>query len=130
MMTMKDWVSFFVGMALAAAGALPLLNKFNIGPESFALPWLPVSIFAYIVAIAGFYLMVNSIIEITNSNSIGWISFLLAGIFLAAGLLQVLNIFNVGPEWFSLNFISHTIYFVIFLIEGLFLMIATFAMEL
>lgn len=130
MMTMKDWVSFFVGALLAAAGALPFLNRFNVGPDWFELPWLPVSLFAYIVAIAGFYLMVNSVIEITNSNSIGWLSFLIAAVFMAAGVLQALNNFNIGPEWFSLSFIGHTIYYVIFLIEGLFLMIATFAMEL
>ncbi|NQV08981.1 hypothetical protein HQ529_03970, partial [Candidatus Woesearchaeota archaeon] len=116
MMDMKDWVSFFVGLALAAAGALPLLNKMGVGASWFELPWMPVSIFAYIVAIAGFYLMVNSVIEITNSNSIGWLSFLIAVVVMAVGALQVLSMFGIRAEWFSLSFISHTIYYVIFLI--------------
>jgi len=130
MMDMKDWVSFFIGLILACAGAFPLLNKMGVGPGWFELSRMPVSIFAYIVAIAGFYLMINSIIEITNSNSIGWLSFLIAGLLMAAGVLQVLNKFEVGPNWFELEFIRHTIYYIIFLVEGLFLMIATFAMEL
>ena len=130
MIEAKDYISFLIGAVLAAAGALPLLNKFNVGPSWFGLPWMPIQIFAYIVAIAGFYLMIESVIEITNSNSIGWISFLVAGLFLAVGVLQVLSAFNVGPSWFSLNFISQTIYHIIFVIEGLFLMIAMFAMEM
>ncbi len=68
MIDTKDWISFFVGLVLTVTGVLPLMNKFGIGPEWFKLEILPVNIFSYIVAIAGFYLMVNSDIEITNSN--------------------------------------------------------------
>lgn len=130
MMNMKDWVSFFIGLLLAGGGALPLLSRFGVGPDWFALPWMPVTIFAYIVAVGGFYLMVNSVIEITNSNSIGWISFLIAVVVMVAGVLQVLSIFGIGSSWFSLSWVNHTIYYIIFLVEGIFLMIATFAMEL
>ena len=130
MMQGKDWMSLFIGFLIAAMGALPLLSKMGVGPSWFAMEFLPVQIFAYIAAAAGFYLMVNSVIEITNSNSIGWISFMIAGLFLVVGLLQVLNKFGIGPGWFALTFIKQTVYHVIFLIEGLFLMIAAFAMEL
>jgi hypothetical protein len=74
--------------------------------------------------------MINSVIEITNSNAVGWISFLIAVIVMAAGILQSLYNFSIGPSWFALGFIKETIYYIIFTIEGIFLMIATFAMEL
>ena len=130
MMEMKDWISFFIGLILTAAGVLPLLSSFGIGPEAFALSFLPAEIFFYIVAVAGFYLMVNSVIEITNSNAIGWLSFLVAVLLLGVGVLQVLHKFSIGPDFFALSFISSTVYYIIFTIEGIFLMIATFAMEL
>lgn len=131
MMEAKDWISFFVGLVIACAGAMPLLNNFGVGPAWFAMEFLPVSIFSYIVAGAGFYLMVNSVIEITNSNAVGWISFLIALLFLTVGLLQTLHNFNVlKAEFFALSFITPVIYYVIFTIEGVFLMIACFAMEL
>ena len=126
----KDWISLFTGMILTALGGLPLLNKFGIGAEWFALPWLPLQFAAYVVAIAGFYLMINSIIEITNSNAIGWISFLIATVLMAAGVLQVLFRFGIGASWFELAFIQDTVYYIIFVVEGLFLMIAMFAMEM
>lgn len=132
MMEKKDWLSLLIGLIVFLAGLFPLLRKLNVGPEWFSLDRLgPIAnIFPYIVAGVGFYLMINSVIEITNSNSIGWISFLIAIIVLAMGMLQVLSHFDIGPSWFSLSFIKGTIYNVIFLVQGLFLMIAAFAMEL
>ena len=46
------------------------------------------------------------------------------------GILQVLHKFKIGPEWFALPFINETAYYIIFVIEGVFLMIAMFAMEM
>ena len=129
MIEAKDWISLFFGLIIAAFGVLPILNRFNIGPGWFTLEFLPIQIFAYIVAIVGFYLLVESIIEITNSNAIGWISFLIAGILMALGILVVLSRFNVGPSWFAIP-IGPLFYQIIFVIEGLFLMIAMFAMEI
>ena len=74
--------------------------------------------------------MVNSVIEITNSNAIGWISFLIAVLIMASGILQVLHKFAIGPTWFELTFISDLVYYIVFTVEGIFLMIATFAMNL
>jgi hypothetical protein len=130
MMEAKDWISGLVGALVAGLGALPLLNKFGTGPAWFALDFLPVTLFVYLVAGIGFYLMINSFIEITNSNRIGWTSFLIAIVCLAIGVLQALGRFGIGPEWFELSFINQTMYSVIFVVEGFFLMIATFAMEI
>ena len=131
MMEAKDWMSFFVGLAVACAGVFPLLKNFGMGPSWFALDFIQVSIFSYIAAVAGFYLMVNSVIEITNSNAIGWISFLIALSFLTVGLLQALHGFGIlKADFFALTIVTPIVYRVIFTIEGLFLMIACFAMEL
>jgi hypothetical protein len=84
----------------------------------------------WIVAGAGLYLAVNSVIEITNSNIVGWWSFGVATAVLIIGLLPLLHTFGIGPDWFAFKWLGRTIYNVIFIVEGFFLMVATFAMEL
>lgn len=124
MMQVRDWISGLIGAAIFLLGLLPLIGKFEF------LNNLPVSLLVWVVAGAGFYLMINSIIEITNSNIVGWWSFIIAGTVLLIGLLPLLYSFGIGPAWFEFNWLSRTAYNVIFVIEGFFLMIATFAMEL
>ncbi len=91
---------------------------------------LPVSLLTWIVAGAGLYLAMNSIIEITNSNIVGWWSFGIAGAALIIGLFPLLHSFHIGPAWFEFKWLTVTAYHIIFVVEGVFLMIATFAMEL
>ncbi|MBI5390798.1 hypothetical protein HZB02_04860 [Candidatus Woesearchaeota archaeon] len=133
MIETKDYLSLLAGFVLTALGLLPLLA--NLLPASvpswFAFSWVPTQIFSYLVAIFGFYLAVESIIEITNSNHIGWWSFLAAVIFFGLGLVQIMhNVGNIGPSWFSFSWIPAIAYYIIFIVEGLFLMIACFAMEM
>jgi hypothetical protein len=130
MLSAKDWLSFLIGAIVAAFGLLPILNRLNIGPSWFALEFLPIALFGYIVAAAGFYLMIESVIEITNSNAVGWISFLVAVVVLVIGILPTLARFGIGPGWFAFTWLSPLIYQIIFIVEGLFLMIAMFAMEM
>jgi hypothetical protein len=134
MMEAKDWLSFFVGLIVASMGALPLLNKFlGIGPAFFSLEFLPATIFIYAIAGIGFYLIINSFIEITNSNPIGWFSFLIAGLIVVTGVLKALGELGVVSGFLALPFlnaISPVFYQIIFVIEGLFLMLACFAMEM
>lgn len=130
MMQVKDWISLLVGAIVFCLGLFPVLNKTGAGPEWFGLNFLPVAIFTYIAAFAGFYLLVESVIEITNSNIIGWWSFIIASIILAVGVPPLLHGFGIGPEWFNFSWISQTIYYILFIIEGFFLMVACFAMEL
>ncbi len=124
MMQMRDWISGLAGAIIFLLGLLPLIGRFTF------LNNLPVSLVIWIVAGAGFYLAVNSIIEITNSNIVGWWSFGIALVVLIIGLLPLLHSFGIGSAWFEFKWLSKTIYNVIFVIEGIFLMIATFAMEL
>ncbi len=130
MMEFKDWMSFFAGAAMIALGGLPLLhNIIPNAPNTFALSWFPITLFTYILAGAGLYLLIDAIIEITNSNSVGWMTFLLGIVFLIIGLFPILN--TVGIIGFSLPFaLSPMAYYIMFVIEGIFLCIATFAMEL
>jgi hypothetical protein len=134
MIEAKDVISFIVGLLLFALGLLPLLAGFKIGPAWFDLfKFLPVTVFSWIVAVGALYLVIDSVIEITNSSAIGFISIIIAFICLAIGVLPILASFGIGPAFFSLDFLgafSKYLYNVIFMIEGLFLMIAMIAMEM
>jgi hypothetical protein len=134
MMEMKDYVSFLVGLIIFTFGLLPLLNKFGVGPDWFNFSaFLPTAVFAWIVAVAALYLVVDSVIEITNSSSIGFISIIIAFVCLAIGILPILNSFGIGPEFFGLGFFGSVVsivYSAIYMIEGIFLMLAMIYMEL
>ena len=123
-MQVRDWISGIVGLIIFLLGLLPLIGKFNF------LNGLPSTISVWIIAIAGLYLAVNSLTEITNSNIVGWWSFGVAIAVLIIGLFPLLHTFGIGPAWFEFNWLNRTAYNIIFIIEGVFLMIATFAMEL
>lgn len=130
MLQARDWLSFLIGVILGAMGLLPFLHSLGKGPEWFALSWLSVEILSYIIAAGGFYLIINSLIEITNSNIIGWISFFIAGLITLTGILKVLGEREIVTGFFAIGWISPMFYYFIFMILGLFLIIATFAMEL
>jgi len=121
---MRDWISGIAGAVILLLGLFPLMGKFDF------LNNLPVILLIWIISGAGFYLMINSIIEITNSNIIGWVSFGVAIGALVIGIFPLLHGFGIGPSWFEFAWIGRTVYNLIFIIEGIFLMIATFAMEL
>ena len=124
MMQMRDWLSGAFGLVIFLLGLLPIIGKFDF------LNSLPVSLLTWIVAGAGFWLAYSSIVEITNSNVVGWWSFGVAITVLVIGLFPLLHTFGVGPEWFAFKWLGRTVYNIIFIVEGFFLMIATFAMEL
>ena len=85
---MGRWV--LLGIVIFCAGLFPILNKFGKGPEWYAFQ-LPVSLLAWVLTIGGFYLIIDSIIEITNSNIIGGVSAIVAIIITATGVLNVLG---------------------------------------
>ena len=124
MMQTRDWISGLVGALIFLLGLMPILGKFTF------LGGLPITLLIWILAGAGFYLAINSIIEITNSNIVGWWSFIIAISILLIGLFPLLHSFGVGPGWFEFSWLTRTAYNILFIIEGAFLMIATFAMEL
>ena len=124
MMQPRDWISGLIGAVIFLLGLMPLIGNFDF------LNNLPVTLLTWIVAGAGLYLAMNSIIEITNSNIVGWWSFGVAIAVLIIGLFPLLHSFGIGPSWFEFNWLNRSAYNIIFIIEGVFLMIATFAMDL
>ena len=87
-------------------------------------------IFTWIAAVGGFYLIINSIIEITNSNIVGGVSFFTALAITGIGILKLFGDAGKLAGFLGMGWISPLIFQIIFLALGLFLMIATFAMEL
>ncbi len=133
MLEPNDIISGLVGFLLFAVGLLPILSKFNVGPDWFSLSFLPVTVITWILAVGALYLVIDSVIEITNSSPVGIISVILAFLFLTIGVLPVLHNFGIGPSFFSLDFLGGLgdyLYYGVCLAEGLFLMIAMFAMEM
>jgi hypothetical protein len=134
MMEAKDIISFIAGALLLALGLLPLLNKFGIGPDWFNVwSFLPITILSWIIAVGALYLVIDSVIEITNSSAIGFISIIIAFVCLLVGVLPILSGFGIGPAFFNLGFLggaSTMIFNIVLILEGLFLMIAMIAMEM
>ena len=123
MMQARDWVVGLMGTLLVLFGILPLFGMLlflnDITPK----------ILVWAVLIFSLILVYCAIVEITNSNVLGWVSFLIAigGVLLI--LLPILSSVGVGPSWFSYE-LPRGIFSVVFVIQGAFLMAATFAMEL
>jgi hypothetical protein len=134
MMEAKDILSFIVGLLLFALGVLPLLSKFSIGPAWFNVwKFLPVTVLSWIIAVGALYLVIDSIIEITNSSSIGFVSIIIAFACLLIGVLPILHGFGIGPSFFALSFlgaIGKYLFDIVLALEGVFLMIAMVAMEM
>ena len=129
MMEPSDWIAGLVGAVVFCLGLFPLLGAMGKGPAWFAFQ-LPVALLAWVVMIGGFYLVINSLVEITNSNPIGWISGLVALLVTITGILNVLGRAGKVTGFLAMGWIPSALYNIIFIILGFFLMIATFARKL
>lgn len=126
----RDWMSLLIGGVVFLMGLFPLLAQFGVGPAWFAMEFLPVTIISWVVAVAALYLVYASIVEITNSSVVGNISIIVAFLVLAVGLLPILKGFGIGPSFFALPWLTPLIYRIVFMVEGLFLIFAMWAMEM
>jgi len=122
MMQMRDWVIGAIGVVIGAIGLLSLIGFLPFELSKNALVW--------IAAIAGLILLYAAIIEITNSNIMGTVSIIAAGIILIISLLPALNSIGFLGSWAEFSWLGVTIYNLLLILEGVFLAIATFAMEL
>ena len=129
MMQARDWVSGAVGAALFLLGLLPFLHSFGKGSAWWSFS-LPIALMGWLVAIGGFYLIINSFIEITNSNIVGWVSLCIAAIITVLGVLHVLGSIGILSGFLAVQWIPSLMFNIIFMVLGLFLVIATVAMEL
>lgn len=122
----KGWVSLILGLVLMVLGVLPLLANFKVlasNPIAIVSNVLTANILQYIVAIAGLVLIIDAFMEM---DTIRVVSLIIGIIVLALGVIPVLNSFNIIG--FTIPFLTATIYQAIFVLEGLFLVIAAFAM--
>ena len=122
MMQMRDWMIGIIGIVIGAIGFLSLIKILPFGLSRGVLIW--------IAAIAGIILLYAAIVEITNSNIVGTVSIIAAGVALIFSLLPALNSLGILGSWASFSWVGETIYELILVIEGVFLAMATFAMEL
>ena len=121
----KGQISILVGLVIVALGLLPLLNTW--GMVSFTLPKIVLDVLPTIalftIPALAIFLFIDAIDE---DDTIKGLTIILGLVFLALGVIQLLNRFGV-IGW-ALP-ISDMVYQIIFAIEGLFLVIATFAMD-
>jgi hypothetical protein len=123
----KGWLSMIVGLVLLVIGLIPLLNGWSVIP--FGLPsfltGLISSIIVYLIAIGALYLIIEAFIE-DIGDPIGKITLIVGILIFALGIITLLNSF--GVIGFSIPFLNEMIYNILFMIEGIFLVIAAFVM--
>lgn len=123
MMQARDWIVGLVsGSIVGAIGVLSLFGYLPFDVSRNLLIW--------IAAIGGLLLFYASIVEITNSNIMGTVSIIVAGIVLVVSILPILNSFGWLGSWAEFKWLSDIVYKLLLVVEGVFLVIATFAMEL
>jgi len=122
MMQMRDWIIGAIGIIIGALGLLSLLKILPFSLSRSSLVW--------VAAIGGIILLYAAIIEITNSNIMGTVSIIVAGLVLIISLLPALNGIGILGNWAAFSWVGETFYKLILVIEGAFLAMATFAMEL
>lgn len=119
------WISLILGVILIALGLIPLLNTWGI--IGFALPGgilgLILGIAPWIIAIVGVFLLVEGFLE---DDAMRMITIIVALTIIGAGLIPILHSF--GILGFTIPFLTPMILKIIFVVEGLFLAIAAFAM--
>ncbi len=127
MHSIRHWISFFVGAIIFVLGLFPLIGKdawlFNLTKS------VPGVVLAYIVAFGGLYIIVDSFFEFTFHSGVGMGTLIVGLVVLALGLVAVLSSMKVIA--FSLGFMAAfgIVYEILFMLEGLFLMIACFIMD-
>jgi hypothetical protein len=120
----RDTISFFVGVLLFAVGLLPLLIRFGV--LDWKLPEfmtsLPFSVAIWIIAVAGFYIIIDGFIE-PPAHNLHWFLIVAGVVLFVVGLLPIL--YNFGVLGFNLgSLLSNLIvYQSLITLEGILLMI-------
>ncbi|MBN1275459.1 hypothetical protein JXA12_04175 [Candidatus Woesearchaeota archaeon] len=123
----KGKISIIVGLIVLALAAIPLLNGWGV--IGFNLPDFIVSLIPAVAIWAlpalALFLFIDAVDE---DDAIKTLTIILGIVFLIAGVIQILNSF--GVLGFGIPFLGRPVVAEILLgIEGLFLIIATFAMN-
>ena len=117
---MMKIISIILGLLMIALGSLPLLNQFGILGLNISLP---ISVLTYILAGAGLFVLIDGFMEGFMETS-GKITMLVGFLILIGGLLMVLGSFGVLP--FTVPAVGIMVYNVLFIIEGILLLVAGF----
>ncbi len=121
---MKSTLSLILGVILTILGGLPLLNK--LGVTVLALPAglsgaLP-QLVAYILAVGGFYLLIDAWDE--WGEWYFWVTVVVGLAALTAGVIMALH--SLGVLGFTVPFMTPTAYNSLFVVEGLLLIWGSF----
>lgn len=117
--------SIFIGIIVAAIGIIPLLAGWGVLPfdlPDFIVKLIP-AVALWLIPVLAFFLFMDAVDE---DGGIKGITIILGLVFLVLGVIQILNRFNVIGFGLPLG---DTVYQILLAIEGLFLIIATFAMD-
>src|SRR3989338_2410973 len=116
----KNLFSLIAGAVLAALTGIPLLNQWGVIGWNLpdALQSLPLNLIMWVVAVGGFWLIIESHFE---SHSLKPVFLFVGLIILALGLIPILNSFGYLP--FGLGFLSESVWKVILCIEGILMML-------
>ncbi len=123
----KGWVALIVGLLVTAIGGIPLASSLNLLPFSlpgFIANLIPAIAIWLIPAIALLLFIDSAVWEEDFSRMI---SVLVALVFLVLGIIEILHKFSIIS--FGIPFLTDTVYYIIFLLEGIFLILAAFWME-
>ena len=123
----KTIANLFVGILMITLGAIPLLNAFGV--IAFALPGFISNVVGmlalYLIAGFGFWLLIDGFME---DSHIRTITIVVALIVIALGIIPLLGSFGIIQEVAFLSFVLNPMVFnVIFVIEGILLLIAAWA---
>jgi len=119
----RHWASFIAGAVIFTLGLLPLINE----APAFLNNVLG-QIAIYIIAFGGLYVIVDSFFEYTFHSGVFITSFLVGLVVFGVGLVTILNqmgklTFHILPPQLSV------LYYILFMLEGLFMMLAAFFMD-
>ncbi len=126
MHSVRHWISFFTGAIIFCLGLFPLIGKEAwLGPLNATTLG---TIAVYIIAFGGLYIIVDSFFEFTFHSGIGITTLLIGLAVFGLGLVSILH--NKGVITFGISFLGIAIVWqILFMLEGLFLMIACFIMD-
>ena len=120
----KSPLSLLLGVVLTILGGLPLLNQLKV--TTITLPaWvmgvLP-QIVSYVLAVGGFYLLIDSWDE--WGEWYFWVTVIVGLAALTAGVIMVLH--SLGVIGLTIPFMTPVVYSSLFVVEGLLLIWGSF----
>jgi len=123
----RSFPSLIAGLILCTLGSIPLLSQYGVinSPLPESLTGLLTNIALYIISAGGVYLLIDAFLE--WGEKIAWVTLVLSFVVLAIGIVPLLNQFKIIS--FNLGPLSMTAYYIVFVLEGIFLVIAAFAMQ-